>query len=342
MRVFLLFIFVLIGDDYLDLTATNDLQFLLEEKYRIIEGQDNVPLLGDIATGVFDSSGNLYVVDNGNVQIHKFSPDGIYVQSLGGKGRGPGEFLQATESIALKNDQSVYIIDYPNQRVVGFDVNTGEVVESFSLKSTTAVRFNKLHFFNDNLLFLGSHQKEDVMIHQLNSSGETVSSFGEFIQFKNFQHNNNGKIQLSLVHISSHSGKMLVGLAAPNRMKLYDQGLNKIHEIEDEMLPIPWETHMTMEPHRYSSKFYSMSYGNQILSNEYYLYHWAEIVDQDKPEVEFHLELRSLKDGKLIFRENLEDLNIVAMSRISDNKAMLLTRDSNFNYAVQELTIKGG
>ncbi|MGB2908589.1 MAG: NHL repeat-containing protein [Candidatus Aminicenantaceae bacterium] len=39
-----------------------------------------------------DSDGNLYVLDTGNHRIQKFSPDGVYLATLGRQGQGPGEF----------------------------------------------------------------------------------------------------------------------------------------------------------------------------------------------------------------------------------------------------------
>jgi hypothetical protein len=39
-----------------------------------------------------DQDGNLYVLDTGNHRIQKFSPDGVYLATIGREGQGPGEF----------------------------------------------------------------------------------------------------------------------------------------------------------------------------------------------------------------------------------------------------------
>jgi len=39
-----------------------------------------------------DADGNLYVLDTGNHRIQKFSPEGVYLATLGRQGQGPGEF----------------------------------------------------------------------------------------------------------------------------------------------------------------------------------------------------------------------------------------------------------
>ena len=58
----------------------------------------------------FDFEGNLYVVDSGNVRIQKFSPDGEFLQSLGRKGQGPGEF-QLMGGISLNERSEMHITD---------------------------------------------------------------------------------------------------------------------------------------------------------------------------------------------------------------------------------------
>ena len=58
----------------------------------------------------FDFEGNLYVVDSGNVRIQKFSPDGEFLQSLGRKGQGPGEF-QLMGGISLNERNEMHITD---------------------------------------------------------------------------------------------------------------------------------------------------------------------------------------------------------------------------------------
>jgi hypothetical protein len=39
-----------------------------------------------------DAEGNLYVLDTGNHRIQKFSPEGVYLATIGRQGQGPGEF----------------------------------------------------------------------------------------------------------------------------------------------------------------------------------------------------------------------------------------------------------
>lgn len=321
------------------LTA-QEVYFQFKNVFTVGDGNGEFPLLGEVASGTFDKNGNLYLLDNVNKQIHKYDPNGSFIMSFGREGRGPGEFLRATESIIYDEaESSVYIVDYVNARIVGYDAKTGDHINTRNLQSTNAIPLNNLISFNEGIFLLGSHQKRNDMIHQIDSIGETILSFGEFIDFNSFRHNSNGKQQLSQVHGSKYNGKLLVGLAAPNRVKLYDEELNLIREFEDDNLPKPWVTHMTMEPGRYRATFYSMSVNNQILSEKTYLYHWIEVVDPEGPVLEHYLELRSLEDGEIIHKEKMNDMNIINIHRKSDSRALLFIRDSSYNYKVYELVI---
>jgi hypothetical protein len=61
--------------------------------------------IGGIAV---DSQGNLFVVDSGNQRIQKFDKDGNYLQTIGRKGQGPGEFMSPYD-IVLDEKGYIYV-----------------------------------------------------------------------------------------------------------------------------------------------------------------------------------------------------------------------------------------
>lgn len=85
----------------------------------------NLP--SDIA---LDKDGNIYILDSGNHRIQKFSPDGVYLATLGRKGQGPGEFVYP-ESIDIDGSGFIYVSDPNNQKI---QVLTPEGKESRTIR----------------------------------------------------------------------------------------------------------------------------------------------------------------------------------------------------------------
>jgi len=313
----------------------------LEKIYTIEITNQGDLILGEIGAGLIDNNNQVILVDNGNKKVHLFDSSGKIKRSFGREGRGPGEFLNASGAAFSSDSKTLYLMDYPNARVVSYETDTGIHKKTINFQSTTLVPVNDLVDFNGKMILLGNHQGKDQMLHVISKNGETEYSFGDFIQFDNFIHNNSGKMQLSVVYASTFANRLLVSLAAPNRVKLFDCELNVINEFEDELLPKPWETHMTMRPDRYRTTFYSMGIDNQILSDETYLYYWIEVIDPKTPEIKKHLELRSLIDGKKLASLPLEsNMSVLDMRRKSETTATLLTRNTDsYNFEIFEVNV---
>lgn len=82
-----------------------------------------------------DQNRNFYWADHYILQIHQYSPEGIYIRSFGEKGQGPGEFDHISRSTVYKN--RLYVFEYAPQKVHLFDTDTGDFVESFALEQQT-------------------------------------------------------------------------------------------------------------------------------------------------------------------------------------------------------------
>jgi DNA-binding beta-propeller fold protein YncE len=66
-----------------------------------------------------DASGNVWIVDSGNDQVHTYEPDGTLLASYGSFGSGDGQ-LNGPRGIALDASGNVYIADSGNDRVQKF------------------------------------------------------------------------------------------------------------------------------------------------------------------------------------------------------------------------------
>lgn len=81
---------------------------------------------GGIAT---DSQGNIYVVDGGNHRIQKFRNDGQYLQTIGRKGQGPGEF-ESPYDVWLDAEENIYVSEGMKIQIFNKD---GEFIRSVKL-----------------------------------------------------------------------------------------------------------------------------------------------------------------------------------------------------------------
>jgi hypothetical protein len=105
-----------------------DKTFALEEDLVVgVEEGDENYLLGRVFDVAINSAGAIYVLDNGYVRVQKYDSAGVYMQTIGREGDGPGEFSFPL-SITVDEHDNIYIAD--RSRVHIFDV-TGAYVDGF-------------------------------------------------------------------------------------------------------------------------------------------------------------------------------------------------------------------
>ena len=69
-------------------------------------------------------TGNVYVFDEQAHHVQVYDSEGVYVETLGGRGEGPGEFSRA-EAVALLPDGRLVVRDPGNMRVQVFGPGPG-------------------------------------------------------------------------------------------------------------------------------------------------------------------------------------------------------------------------
>jgi hypothetical protein len=79
-------------------------------------------------SAVTDSKGNIYISDHADRQVHQYSPEGAYLKSYGGAGRGPGEFNRMAE-IAVDEKDRLMVLDRFQFKVSRFDTESGSIEE---------------------------------------------------------------------------------------------------------------------------------------------------------------------------------------------------------------------
>lgn len=119
-----------------------------------------------------DSEGNVYIVDSGNPTVKKYDSTGMFTETIGRRGRGPGEF-QEISAFTIDSDDRLIIFDHYSQRLswkyfkdsdFATSSNRGSVhVEPHSIlehgnkllvfrneRESTSGHGNLLHFWNFN------------------------------------------------------------------------------------------------------------------------------------------------------------------------------------------------
>src|SRR6185312_6219238 len=88
---------------------------------------------GGSASIKIDSARNIYMADNGNYRIQKFSPDGKFITKWGTQGTGQGQF-SGISGICIDSSNNVYVIDPYNQKEIQKFSNDGTYISSLNLR----------------------------------------------------------------------------------------------------------------------------------------------------------------------------------------------------------------
>jgi len=87
-----------------------EIKFELEEDLIIGREDDENYMFYDFIKPGIDSEGNIFILDHGNCRIQKYDKNGNYLQTIGRKGQGPGEF-EDPFVIYLDSEDVIYVYD---------------------------------------------------------------------------------------------------------------------------------------------------------------------------------------------------------------------------------------
>ena len=93
-----------------------------------------------LTTIAVDATGRFWVTDPANDQVHEYSAEGEFAQSIGHHGAGPGEF-SGPRGIALSTDGLLYVADSGNARIQIFS-SDGKYQDAFGQKGSEAGQFH--------------------------------------------------------------------------------------------------------------------------------------------------------------------------------------------------------
>jgi len=174
----------------------------------------------------FDSQTNLYILDQGNQRIQKFSADGKYLATIGRQGEGPGE-LQFPMSLDIDTKGYLYVPDTSNQRI---QVYTPEGIDH---KGITMNRgsLGPIRLFTDGRMLKGSggfmaispgsmndKTPPPSLFKVLDAAGKEIKEFGVAHDYKDFMLNMMG----NRVHFSlDQNDNVYVAFDYQNRIDKY-------------------------------------------------------------------------------------------------------------------------
>lgn len=160
-----------------------------------------------------DDLGNVYVTDQGNMRVQKFSNDGTFLKTWGSSGTGSGQF-HSPSGIAVYNG-TVFVVDTQLDRIQKFDLE-GNFISTWGTEGKGHGQFTLPNGIaagtNGTIYVVDTGNKR---IQKFTSNGEFISEFGQS---------------------GSEDGKFItpIGIAIDNQENIFvsDIGKNKIFRFD--------------------------------------------------------------------------------------------------------------
>ena len=182
---------------------------------------------------VVDQKENIYIADYQDQSIKVFDPNGKYIQTIGRKGEGPGEF-SIIGYLTFLPDERLMVMDLEARRISLFDSDS-KYIESHHW----AERPGGLIYATESTCLLtvytfeGDNPLEDMKLYvkEFDFQGNEIISFGEFKTEEYKIHSEKrGEATISMVIYLPYSPHSIFA-ADPVRQDLY-HCVNDVYEIE--------------------------------------------------------------------------------------------------------------
>jgi len=153
-----------------------ELVFDLEEDLVIGNEEENNYMFYRVYDINVDSQGNIYVLDAGNHRMQKFDKNGDYLQTIGRKGQGPGEFTSPFD-IVLDSQSNIYVSGMRKIQMFNFK---GEFIKSFVVPIYLLGYTVNLE---GNIVasgFISSKKGQNFGVVIIDSTGKIIKNISEF------------------------------------------------------------------------------------------------------------------------------------------------------------------
>ncbi len=152
----------------------------LEEDLNIGREDDENYMFYDLASIAVDAEDNIFVLDRGNTRIQKYDRNGNYLQTIGRKGQGPGEFLDIRYMSDIYLDAQDNLCVKEGRRLHTFDKNRN-FKNVIRLSMNIRVPFGMTKDGNiQTQAMSGSREKMSADIVLLNSEGKKIKTIASY------------------------------------------------------------------------------------------------------------------------------------------------------------------
>jgi len=157
-----------------------NLELVFEQDLSIGNEEDNNYLFYRPYGLGMDSQGNIYVMDTGNYRIQKFNSSGEYLQTIGKKGQGPGEF-DRMQSFYIDGEDSIYVSS--GKKIQKFN-DKGEFEKSIPLASQIYDFWVSPDDFVYGLVYSSTEEGRVRKIMKITMEGKEVEEIAQFAATK--------------------------------------------------------------------------------------------------------------------------------------------------------------
>ena len=180
-----------------------------------------------------DSEGNIYILDAGNIRIQKYNAQGEYVQTIGRRGEGPGEFSKLPLEFDVDTDGNIYVISGIVGRGASYKMlildKAGKELKRFNIPQTArVVRLNNLKqmifgcYLNDDgtdRAYVDPNRIRKPYIRCYNTNGDIEKSFP--LNFKDYNTRALSSIGNDYFYTIEKNGNIIVSYFYQNRIERY-------------------------------------------------------------------------------------------------------------------------
>jgi hypothetical protein len=174
-----------------------EILFELEKDLSIGREDDDNYLFYGPRNIVVDDQGNIFILERGNCRIQKFDKNGDYLQTIGKKGQGPGEF-ESPYSLFLDKNNNISVSD---RRKIHFFNHKGEFIKTISLSDQVNDFWVSPEGNVFGLITTRAERERTKIVVKMNSEGKILENIAQFAEVTQVMRKSGNVVQtFSITH----------------------------------------------------------------------------------------------------------------------------------------------